>query len=953
MLQYDVFLSYHGGGGDESKSSYYKAEELYGFLESRGLKCFLYKKENNEDFYDAINKAILSCKHFILVASHKEMLSTWVKEEVKQFDALYKNGKKPNAVISAYLFGDITIDDLCNFNVLFSTKDIVGGADGFEKIYKAIAAKNGAPVPAQAPKQRSFDEISVRFLDNELKSYASFSPAETEKHLTVLSTRLSCVTDNDCPDYMRALLEKVLSCDDEHIFRLEGPAGTQKSYILQMLYVLLRQEMHTHSFEPVYIHCDRIRKDLARRGVSAETYLADLFGLVRQSDREPLFIIDGVLNIVADNFMLDYAISNFLSSVRQKRTVLGVNTVFEDNRFRINRSKLFRERYAFTETLTPISLYNKEQSILYLSTLDDMPQDYSAEEMYQILNRSGLITIDEHVVRVVMENCDTYQNIMDIFELQISDFLDGNDESLHQGAALVFEFAYGMDELDFNNPVTQKIMRLVTKGRIYINCLIAIHYIDQLKKYQVNKDFSFFSIIYPKEVTRFITSRINQIPALERTIVDLGKHYNEMTPTGKSEMSFFLGRIKNSIDQPQAIQLLNQYYAETKDLIKKREVDDKYNGIPYAAAARKQDLFLLRGISVSLIYYNDNRVLFEYVKSLIANDLANSINRGFHLEYYGDKKYVPNQSTLDYEDNLAVGQKTLRLLCNTIDKRLQSDKIYLSLLLEVFTVISLLQVRIQRPDLLKFDVLPYIHAAQGLVKKSLEMLAISDPVIIGFFDMALADFAEFEKNPQKPFSPALKVCDEYLQAKNVKRTGWVAQGLNAPESITEHMYSCWLIGLIYLPERDLSVGGYDKQKILNMLLIHDLAETRLGDIPKYEKYRYPDYNERENATMLSIFLRGTYSGIDSMAPFVDAWGCWYAENEENAKIAKDIDLLQAVYQFFEYYLLEKEKFTDERAKNWISELSRMKTAHGKRIAKALILDNERFKPVLELFKGCL
>ena len=109
--EYDVFLSYHGCGesGDLRRSSYAKAEELYNFLEEKGISCFLYKKSTNEDFYDAIEEGIKKSKHFILIACDAAMLSEWVRDEVKQFDALRRNGRKPGCLISAFLYGSIRI----------------------------------------------------------------------------------------------------------------------------------------------------------------------------------------------------------------------------------------------------------------------------------------------------------------------------------------------------------------------------------------------------------------------------------------------------------------------------------------------------------------------------------------------------------------------------------------------------------------------------------------------------------------------------------------------------------------------------------------------------------------------------------------------------------------------------------------------------------------------------
>lgn len=140
---YDVFISYHGGNSEQS-GSYSKALELKNYFENhtgKKLSCFLCKDEKCDDFYDAINQALIVSKHFILVACDKAQLSEWVTDELKQFDGMRKTGKKSNSVINAYIYGNITLDDLIEFNSLFSTKDVASGENGFEQLYKMVLAK--------------------------------------------------------------------------------------------------------------------------------------------------------------------------------------------------------------------------------------------------------------------------------------------------------------------------------------------------------------------------------------------------------------------------------------------------------------------------------------------------------------------------------------------------------------------------------------------------------------------------------------------------------------------------------------------------------------------------------------------------------------------------------------------------------------------------------------------
>ncbi len=141
---WDVFISYHGGNTVGEGSSYpmaVKLKEYFEHHEGKKLKCFLCKEEKCDDFYDAINTALINAKHFILVACDKTKLSKWIADELKQFDGMRKLGKKPGAIINAYVFGNVTVDDLISFNSLYATKDIAMGEGGFEMLYRMIADK--------------------------------------------------------------------------------------------------------------------------------------------------------------------------------------------------------------------------------------------------------------------------------------------------------------------------------------------------------------------------------------------------------------------------------------------------------------------------------------------------------------------------------------------------------------------------------------------------------------------------------------------------------------------------------------------------------------------------------------------------------------------------------------------------------------------------------------------
>ena len=67
--------------------------------------------------------------------------------------------------------------------------------------------------------------------------------------------------------------------------------------------------------------------------------------------------------------------------------------------------------------------------------------------------------------------------------------------------------------------------------------------------------------------------------------------------------------------------------------------------------------------------------------------------------------------------------------------------------------------------------------------------------------------------------------------KTTKRTGWVRQGVHHPESIADHMYRMSLMAMI----SSYGDGTLDTNKCIQLALIHDLAESKVGDITPFCK----------------------------------------------------------------------------------------------------------------------
>lgn len=74
---------------------------------------------------------------------------------------------------------------------------------------------------------------------------------------------------------------------------------------------------------------------------------------------------------------------------------------------------------------------------------------------------------------------------------------------------------------------------------------------------------------------------------------------------------------------------------------------------------------------------------------------------------------------------------------------------------------------------------------------------------------------------------------EAQRLKRLDRTGWTLRGLpNGTESVAAHSFGVTVAAMFLGDEINARGGNVDLEKVLRMALLHDLAETRVGDLPK-------------------------------------------------------------------------------------------------------------------------
>ena len=73
---------------------------------------------------------------------------------------------------------------------------------------------------------------------------------------------------------------------------------------------------------------------------------------------------------------------------------------------------------------------------------------------------------------------------------------------------------------------------------------------------------------------------------------------------------------------------------------------------------------------------------------------------------------------------------------------------------------------------------------------------------------------------------------ELQRLKRLDRTGWALRGFANAESVAAHSFGVSVAAMLLADEIRARGTSVDMEKVLRLALLHDCAETRVGDMPK-------------------------------------------------------------------------------------------------------------------------
>lgn len=124
--------------------------------------------------------------------------------------------------------------------------------------------------------------------------------------------------------------------------------------------------------------------------------------------------------------------------------------------------------------------------------------------------------------------------------------------------------------------------------------------------------------------------------------------------------------------------------------------------------------------------------------------------------------------------------------------------------------------------------------------------------------------------------------------KKVKRQGWIDKlSISDPESVADHSYSMALMGMVLSDLED-----QDSEKIMKMILLHDLAESEIGDYTPGQIA--PEKKMELENSAFSKILENLPSTIKSQ--YQKIWEEYQENMSSESQIVHQIDRLEMVLQ---------------------------------------------------------
>ncbi len=138
-----------------------------------------------------------------------------------------------------------------------------------------------------------------------------------------------------------------------------------------------------------------------------------------------------------------------------------------------------------------------------------------------------------------------------------------------------------------------------------------------------------------------------------------------------------------------------------------------------------------------------------------------------------------------------------------------------------------------------------------------------------------------------------RLAEHIVALKLLPRIGWLQRGVANAESVADHSFGLAALALVFTAADD----SVDRERVLAMALIHDVAEALLGDLPFSARRLIGDAVKRDAERRALVELCAPLPGGERL---IWLWEEYAAGATREARLVKALDRIETLVQALAY-----------------------------------------------------
>ena len=972
-----VFISYSTKDADS-------ANLVHSYLEGNGIGCWIASRniEGGESFAVQIVDAIQDCSAFVMITSEHSNASDHVSNELSlAFSAKKKiipfrlQNVQPSKSNTYFLQQAQWIDAYENMNealkhLLVAVRPVIHVEEKAEDVAVKELPKAFAVNVKEEEEDAIPDMSRDEMVDLLLQKIAKYPYCLRDRTYGELYDKFKALAktlfDHTVSMYFKGrltaggvdyvdIIVDTLSQGQGVSIQVKGLPGCAKNMLLQLAYYKMLENFRQgkSDYLPLYLSSSYYEK----RPYSKENAREDMTALIREECKEyfsflrknpevrPVLMVEAMREHIVSNFAPEDVILDLWKDLGKFNRIIAIDVGLVKNRQRLKRSiPLMGDASGYTFQFRSVPMANKEACLSVIDTILAMYREkhegIESTVVYNTLRRLRFPTLDIFIVRLVATELSQGLSakdisLVDMYERLALNELKGDEEKMLVVAHELYEYVFNAMHNVKTKQYNAILWSLPHKHNTYLEFMVAYYAAHSILYPEESESLRFLKNSMTSMGNRFMVSYLNEDYLMQESLLRLAvDNYDSFGIHQKSNAVYWLGKLTYAELTDEAQMLLDREYNRLLPLVKNNNAQTLEN---------RYNQYLFRSVCHGLISYGRTNVLDEYLCMVITNDVTNAIDRGTVIQYMGDSYQISAHTDFYLDDDPNLGEQAIRILCCGVESDLASKHIgYVET--DLVSLLILVQARMHTPpEKLAYNLTPYCQ-------KSLELLreyqkrprSVVSNKLLYYFQSVSDDLEAYVEDSR--FDAAFTLYGQLSKMQEVKRSQWLKYGIQDPESVAEHAFSAWMMAMVFLPW-EYNEQHYNKQEILDMLLVHDMAESIIGD--EENNLSEPTKElKRQNALLRKLFLKGTYPEVANMTHYYEVWGNYFMGQSINARVARDINLIQTVNTFFAYFI-KNPKQPLEVVKGWLAEGEKLSTELGYKLFNRIIVRNPQYRKAVD------